>query len=59
MVTTRSLHKVLPNVKQVFLKVRQDEKGGTNVSHSNFVTSFLILTSQMSSLPFSVIKLKR
>ncbi|XP_065920778.1 uncharacterized protein [Dysidea avara] len=25
-VTTKSLHKVLPNIKQVFVKVRQDEK---------------------------------
>ena len=28
MVTTKSLHKVLPNIKQVFVKVRQDEKAG-------------------------------
>ena len=50
MVTTRSLHKVLPNIKQVFLKVRQDEKGGTYVLHVNFVTSFLILASKLFNL---------
>jgi len=27
-VTTKSLHKVLPNIKQVFIKIRQDEKAG-------------------------------